>query len=183
MELYASRWEEELFFRELKSHLHGRNNLLDAQTPETAAQEVLAMLPAASLIARQRKAVAERSDVEIPRISFAKVLHKTAALCELLAVGGDLISPESLAKWIERILNDLQTSALIQKRKPRSCPRTLRQPVKDWPKTKIPVLKAFCQRLREAGKPGKAAIIAVARKLLIHLNTRMAKFLQIPLAG
>lgn len=138
VELYATRWEEELFFRELKSHLHGRNNLLDAQTPETAAQELLAMLLAASLIARQRDAVAQRSGVEILRISFAKVLHKTVALCELLAVGGDLIEPASLAKWIERILDDLETSSLIQKRKPRSCPRTLRQPVKDWPKTKTP---------------------------------------------
>jgi hypothetical protein len=74
--------------------------------------------------------------VEILRISFAKVLHKTAALCELLAVGGDLIGSEVLTQWIERILDDLQTSALIQKRKPRSCLRTLRQPTKDWPKTK-----------------------------------------------
>lgn len=136
VELYASRWEEELFFRELKSHLHGRNNLLDALTPETAAQEVLAMLLAASLVAMQRDVVAERAGVEILRISFAKVLHKTAALCELLAVGGDLIGPEALTQWVERILDDLQTSALIQKRKPRSCPRTLRQPTKDWPKTK-----------------------------------------------
>ena len=135
VELYTSRWKE-LFFRELKSHLHGRENLLDAQTPETAAQEALAMLLAASLVAMQRDAVAERAGVEILRISFAKVLHKTAALCELLAVGGDLIGPEALTQWIERILDDLQTSALIQKRKPRSCPRTLRQPTKDWPKTK-----------------------------------------------
>ena len=77
-----------VIFRELKSHLHGRNNLLDAQTPETAAQEVLAMLLAASLVAMQREVVAERAGVEVLRISFAKVLHKTAALCELLAVGG-----------------------------------------------------------------------------------------------
>lgn len=97
VELYASRWEEELFFRELKSHLHGRNNLLDAQTPETAAQEVLAMLLAASLVAMQREVVAERAGVEVLRISFAKVLHKTAALCELLATGGDLIEPAALA--------------------------------------------------------------------------------------
>ncbi len=143
VELYATRWEEELFFRELKSHLHGRDNLLDAQTPETAAQQVLAMLLAASLVAMQREAVAGRADVEILRISFAKVLHKTAALCELLAVGADLIDPESLEKWIERILDDLANSALIQKRKPRSCPRTLRQPVKDRPKTKTPGSKSL----------------------------------------
>ena len=60
---------------------------------------------------------------------------------------GDLIGPEALAQWIERILDDLQTSAVIQKRKPRSCPRTLRQPIKNWLKTKIassrPLLKTI----------------------------------------
>jgi hypothetical protein len=147
VELYATRWEEELFFRELKSHLHGRDNLLDAQTPETAAQEVLAMLLAASLVAMQRDVVARRAGVEILRISFAKVLHKTAALCELLAVGADLIEPVALAKWVERILVDLQTGALIQKRKARSCPRTVRQPTKDWPKTKTPGSKELTKTI------------------------------------
>ena len=147
VELYATRWEEELFFRELKSHLHGRNNLLDAQTPETAAQEVLAMLLAASLIAKQRDAVAQHAGLEILRVSFNKLLQKTAALCELLAVGGDLIQPEALAEWMKRILDDLQIHALIQKRKPRSCPRTLRQPVKDWPKTKTASSKLLIKKI------------------------------------
>lgn len=143
VELYATRWEEELFFRELKSHLHKRDNLLDAQTPETAAQEVLAMLLAAALVAMQRDAVAGRAGVDILRISFAKVLHKTAALCELLAVGADLIPAEALAQWIERLLADLADGAKIQKRKPRSCPRTIRQRAKDWPKTQAASSKAL----------------------------------------
>lgn len=136
VELYATRWEQELFFRELKSHLHGRHDLLDAQTPETAAQELLAMLLAAALIARQRQAVARRAGVEVLRVSFAKVLHKTAALCELLALGEDLIEPKIMGRWIARVLDDMETHALIKKRSGRSCPRTIRQPQKDWPTTK-----------------------------------------------
>lgn len=147
VELYASRWEEELFFRELKVNLHGRDNLLDAQTPETAAQEVLAMLLAASLVARQRDAVAQHAGKEVLRISFAKVLHKTAALSELLATGGDLIPPDAVAGLLARILDDLAVSALIKPRKPRSCPRTLRQPVKDWPKTKVPSSKPLVKEI------------------------------------
>ncbi|WPJ98142.1 IS4 family transposase [Coraliomargarita algicola] len=135
--LYAARWEEELFFRELKSHLHARGELLDALTPQTAAQEVLAMLLAAALIAKQRQSVASAAGVEPLRISFAKVLHKTAALCELLQVGADLITPQALAQWIQRLLDDLIYDAVIKKRRPRTCPRTLRQPTKDWPKTKV----------------------------------------------
>ena len=39
-----------------------------------------------------------------------------------------------------------------------------------------PVLSVFYQRLRAAGKPYNVALIACARKILIHLNTLMANF-------
>lgn len=39
-----------------------------------------------------------------------------------------------------------------------------------------PVLKAHYTRLVNRGKPGKVALIAVARKLLIHLNSQMRRF-------
>ena len=44
------------------------------------------------------------------------------------------------------------------------------------------VLKPVYERLRQAGKPFKVAIVAVARKLLIHLNSIMEKFYETPLA-
>lgn len=136
VEVYATRWEEELFFRELKSHLHGKSELLDAQTPETAVQEVLAMLLAAARVAVQRKEVARRAGVAVLRISFAKVYQKTSAFCELVALSEELIPPPALAALLVRMLEELKTSALIPRRKPRTCPRSLRQPAKRWPKTK-----------------------------------------------
>jgi transposase len=36
-----------------------------------------------------------------------------------------------------------------------------------------PVLKAFYHRLRQAGKPGKVALTACMRKLLVILNTML----------
>lgn len=45
-----------------------------------------------------------------------------------------------------------------------------------------PILGDFYKRLRLAGKPGKVAVVAVARKLLVHLNTKMAGFLNNPVA-
>jgi transposase len=39
-----------------------------------------------------------------------------------------------------------------------------------------PVLQEFYQRLRNEGKPGKVAMVAVARKLLIILNAKMRHF-------
>jgi len=44
------------------------------------------------------------------------------------------------------------------------------------------ILKAFYDRLRGAGKCFKVAIVAVSRKLLIHLNNLMANSVKIPLA-
>ncbi len=81
------------------------------------------------------------------RISFTKVYQKSSALFELLAVGGDLIPPEALAVLVERVLDDLKTSALTMKRKPRSSPCTLRQPVRDWPKTKTPGSKPLVKTI------------------------------------
>ena len=49
--LYARRWEQEIFYKELKMGLRN-GNLLLSQTPETAAQEVAALLMASSLVAR-----------------------------------------------------------------------------------------------------------------------------------
>jgi hypothetical protein len=51
--------------------------------------------------------------VEILRISFAKVRHKAAAPRGLLAMGGDLIGSEVLAKWIERSLDFILNSLII----------------------------------------------------------------------
>ncbi len=45
-----------------------------------------------------------------------------------------------------------------------------------------PVLKEFYQKLLKAGKPFKVAIVAVTRKLLIHLNSIMAKIFENPVA-
>lgn len=145
VELYATRWEHELFYRELKSHLHGRANLLDAQTPETAAQEVLALLMAAAIIARQRAAVAMTAGVAMRKISFAKVLDATVALCRVMELGRDLITGDVRAEWLRRLLGELAVTALIPERKPRSCSRGLRQPTKNWQKirkpTSIPLVK------------------------------------------
>lgn len=145
VELYATRWEHELFYRELKSHLHGRANLLDGQTPETAAQEALALLMAAAVIAHQRAGVATAAGVAMRKISFAKVLDATVALCRVMELGRDLIDDAIRAEWTRRVLAELTVTALIPTRKPRSCDRGLRQPAKNWKKirqpTSIPLVK------------------------------------------
>lgn len=147
VELYAMRWEHELFYRELKSHLHGGGNLLKGQTPESAAREALAMMMAATLIARQRAVVAAKAGVELKRVSFAKVLNATVALCRVLEIGRDLIGDQAREEWIRRVLEELALTALIPKRKPRSCTRGLRQTTQNWPKIKNPTSKPLVKTI------------------------------------
>lgn len=153
VELYAMRWEHELFYRELKTHLRMRGNLLDAQTPESAAQEALALLLAASLIARQRLAVAGEAEVPVKRISFTKVVEATVALCRVMEIGGDLVDEKARAEWIRRILEDLAGSALIPIRKPRSCSRGLRQPSQNWPKIRTPTSRPLVRKINILSNP------------------------------
>lgn len=136
--LYAQRWEEELFFRELKSHVQGTRGLLHSQLPESAAQEALALLLAAALLAGQRAAVAGAADVPVLRISLAQVQRATILLSETLEAGEGLLTKSQQAQLAVRMLERLQKTALIQLRAPRRCQRALRQPQRDWPKMRRP---------------------------------------------
>jgi hypothetical protein len=79
------------------------------------------------------------------KISFAKVLDATVALCRVIELGRDLIDDAARAEWTRRVLAELAVTALIPTRNPRSCDRGLRQPEKNWKKirqpTPIPLVK------------------------------------------
>ena len=136
--LYTSRWEEELFFRELKTHVHGADSLLHAQTVESAAMEVMALLLAAAVLAGQRPGVAGEAGVPALKISLAQVRERSCALMEVLAAGRALLSRSQQRELTRRVLQLLARTALIKPRKKRSCQRALRQPIKSWPKMKTP---------------------------------------------
>jgi hypothetical protein len=67
IELYARRWEHELYFRELKRQLRERD-VLQSHTVETAAQEIAAIVLASALLARER-ARAAQGQAPVLRIS------------------------------------------------------------------------------------------------------------------
>lgn len=141
--LYAQRWEQEVFYKELKMGLRS-GDLLLSQTPETAAQEVAAMLLAASLVAEERLACAGQSEEEevrqagVRRISFGWCVQLTTALWMLLAVGGDILDEATQAELVRRTREQIAEFAL-PKRRSRTCDRKLRQPVQKWPRMITPI--------------------------------------------
>ena len=130
-ELYARRWEHELYYRELKHELR-KTDLLQSHTVDTAAQEIAALVLASALLAAER-ARAARGSVSALRVSFVKVLALVPPMWLMLSVLDDLISEDVKAQAVKRIHQHLRR-CVTPKRRPRSCPRAVRQPVKGWPR-------------------------------------------------
>ena len=129
--LYAQRWEQELYFRELKHQL-GANDLLRSQTPETAAQEVVAMIIGSSLVAAER-AKLQPGEALPQRVSFLKTWELLEPLWLMLLLGADILSAEQKQALCERVY-EYAATAVMAKKRTRSCPRVLRQPVQPWPR-------------------------------------------------
>jgi hypothetical protein len=133
IQLYATRWEEELYFRELKRELQ-LNNVLYSQTPETAAQEVAAMIIGSSLIAEERSNL-KPGQCPTHRISFIKVWETLEPLWLTLLVGADLLTDTQKQQLCERF-HQLASQRAMAKKRTRSCPRVLCRPHRPWPKRK-----------------------------------------------
>lgn len=132
LRLYACRWEQEIAFQELKVQLQG-GPLLDSQTVETAMQEVAALLVAQAIIARIRLDAATPLQSQILRISFAQVREHTHAFWWMCQWFGDSTSEANIRRAASTMLNFLVEHASAPRR-PRSCPRAVRQPVTGWPR-------------------------------------------------
>lgn len=133
IELYARRWQHELYYRELKRQLR-KSEVLQSHTLETGAQEIAAVVLASALLARER-ARAAAGQVPVLRISFLKTLELMRPLWLTLAIGGELLSARQKQQLTEKFLAFAGRWCVTPKRKrPRSCPRAVRQPVSGWPR-------------------------------------------------
>lgn len=133
-ELYTYRWEHELYFRQLKSDLR-RTERLQSQTPETAAQEIASWIIASALLAQER-ARAARGVAPVLRISFAKLLDLVRPLWVILSLGADILTEEQQRALTQRVMEEAG-QCLTPKRRKRSCPREVRQPIGRWPRLKL----------------------------------------------
>jgi hypothetical protein len=131
-QLYAHRWEHELYFRELKRQVRP-TDVLQSHTTETAAQEIAALILVSAILAGERLRAAGGL-IPVVRVSFAKILE----LC---------VKPMWL--WLDLghgVLTDAQLDQIMQRgyarmrryvtppRRARSCPRAVRQTMKAWPR-------------------------------------------------
>ena len=132
LELYAQRWEVELFNREMKVDLRN-TELLRSHTVETAAQEILALVLAMAVLSQQRLEAAAKGEVEPLRISFSQTLVLVRSMWWMLAASQGLLTPVQIKALVNRTMRMIAKQSLPQRRA-RSCPRAVRQPIKGWPR-------------------------------------------------
>lgn len=129
--LYARRWEQELYFREVKRHLR-RGDLLQSHTVDTGAQEIAAILLASALLAVERARIANGT-VPPLRVSFAKMLRVVEGMWFTLDFAAPVFTEQQTQYVLKRMYKRMQRY-LTPPRRARSCPRAVRQPVTGWPR-------------------------------------------------
>jgi len=147
--LYTQRWDQELYFRELKRDLR-RSALLQSQTIETAAQEIAAIVLASALLATERAAVSA-GHAPPRRISFPALLQLVQPMWLAVQLGHGVLTDAQLTTMLRRGYRQLRR-CLIPERKPRAYPRALRQPLRHWP------------RLLDPSPPSAPPRVAVLRR-------------------
>jgi len=130
-QLYARRWEHELYFRQLKRQLR-KTAVLQSHTVETAAQEIAALVLVSALLAAER-ARAAAGHVPVLRVSFGKVLELVKPMWLTLQLGDGLLTDRHKQHMLKRAY-ELMRQCLTPVRRSRTYPRAIRQPVSRWPR-------------------------------------------------
>ena len=129
--VYASRWEHELYFREIKRQLR-RTAVLQSHTVETGAQEIAAIVLASAIIASER-ARAATGDIPALRVSFGHVLNVVRGMWLFFGPFDDVFTDQQKTRVVRRGRALIRRS-IIAPRRPRTCLRAVRQPVTKWPR-------------------------------------------------
>lgn len=131
-QLYAQRWEHELYFREVKRQVR-KTDLLQSHTVETAAQEIAALVLVSALLAAERVRAAG-GQLPVLRVSFTKILELCLKPMWLYLDLGHGVLTDHQANQIMKRGYTRMRRYLTPPRRARSCPRAVRQPIQAWPR-------------------------------------------------
>lgn len=124
--LYHERWEEELAFDEIKTHLNGRELLLRSKTPRGVVQELYGLFLTHRVIRQVIADAAAQRQLDPDRLSFTNTLR--VLQCHLHE------SPtRSVDEWYERLLHEV-TRQKLRPRRNRWYPRVVKRKIKKWDK-------------------------------------------------
>ncbi|HHX9848172.1 TPA: IS4 family transposase, partial [Salmonella bongori] len=129
-ELYHSRWEIEVGFRNIKSSLLDNALVLRSRKVELLGQEVWGMLLAYNLIRREATKAAEKHKKAPSEISFKFAFQFIAT--EMIVLG-NTASPGTIPKRLEHLRGNLEAVFITK------CPRPSRPRAVKMSKTRYPI--------------------------------------------
>jgi len=124
--LYHQRWEEELAFDEIKTHLNGRELLLRSKTPRGVVQELYGLFLTHRVIRQVMTDAAGRRELDPDRLSFTNTLR--ILQCQLHEAPA-----HSAREWYGRLLREVGRQELPPRRN-RWYPRVVKRKMKKWDK-------------------------------------------------
>jgi hypothetical protein len=124
--LYHERWEEELAFDEIKTHLNGRDLLLRSKTPRGVVQELYGLFLTHRVIRQVMTDAAGQRKLDPDRLSFTNAFR-------LLQCHLHEAPAHSVSDWYERLLREVGQQQLRPRRN-RWYPRVVKRKMKKWDK-------------------------------------------------
>lgn len=120
--LYHERWELELGYDEIKTHMLEREETLRSKSPAAVTQEIWGVLLAYNLVRLEMERVAAEAGVEPTRISFVAALHLIVDEWLWFAV----TSPGAIPSRLRDLRANLKRFILPPRRSKRSYPRAVK---------------------------------------------------------
>lgn len=121
--LYHQRWELELGYDEVKTHLLERHEAIRSRTPKGVMQELWAIGLAYNLVRLEMERIADEADVPPNRISFVMSLR---LIQDEWAWSANTNSPGAIPKHLRRLREEVLRFVLPPRRYLRSYPRAVK---------------------------------------------------------
>jgi hypothetical protein len=129
--LYHERWEIEIAYNELKTHLLESEECIRSRSPEAVRQELWGIALAYNLVRMEMTRTAAELGVSPTRISFVASLFEIRR--ELVWLTGRRISPGTIPERLQRIRRALKR-LVIPERRARTYPRAVKVKMSSYPR-------------------------------------------------
>lgn len=130
--LYHERWELEIAYDEIKTHLLQRHEAIRSRTPDGVRQELWGIALVYNLIRLEMERAAAEAGVPPTRISFtAAVMH---IVSELSWLRGLRLALGTIPSRLDRIRQRLKRLVLPERRPERSYPRAVKVKMSNYPR-------------------------------------------------
>jgi hypothetical protein len=138
--LYHERWETEIGYDEVKTHLLDRQETIRSKTPAGVRQELWGIALAYNLVRVEMERVAAEAGVPPTRISFVAALSMIRE--EFLMVSLPRVTPGAIPASLKRLRRRLKRLVLPPRRTERAFPRAVKLKMSSYPRkrptTRVP---------------------------------------------